>query len=56
MSELNQGKLLDWPSNNVPGFRGPLSVEQFSGGQSNPTFKLNSTSQRYVLRRKPRGP
>ncbi len=32
---------------------GPLSVEQFKGGQSNPTFKLTAGSQQYVLRTKP---
>ncbi|WP_109807506.1 phosphotransferase [Sphingosinithalassobacter portus] len=44
-----------WMGANVPGFRGPLSVEQFAGGQSNPTFKLTAPSGRYVMRRKPAG-
>jgi len=39
----------------VDGFEGPLRVEQFKGGQSNPTFKLNTPSKSYVLRRKPPG-
>ena len=39
----------------VEGFRGPLEVEQFRGGQSNPTFLLRTPAQRYVLRRKPPG-
>jgi aminoglycoside phosphotransferase (APT) family kinase protein len=39
----------------VEGFRGQLSVEQFKGGQSNPTFLLVASGQRYVLRRKPPG-
>jgi aminoglycoside phosphotransferase (APT) family kinase protein len=39
----------------VDGFSGPLSVEQFRGGQSNPTFLLASPSGRYVMRRKPPG-
>jgi len=39
----------------VRDFRGPLSVEQFKGGQSNPTFLLSTPGQRYVLRRKPPG-
>ena len=39
----------------VEGFRGPLSVEQFKGGQSNPTFLLRAANQNYVLRRKPPG-
>jgi len=39
----------------VEGYRGPLEVEQFKGGQSNPTFRLTTPSERYVLRRKPPG-
>ena len=45
-----------WLSDNAPGFRGPLTVEQFKGGQSNPTYRLTSPSGRYVLRKKPPGP
>jgi len=37
----------------VEGFSGPLSVEQFKGGQSNPTYLLRSADARYVLRAKP---
>ena len=39
----------------VEGYKGPLSVEQFKGGQSNPTYKLVTPSHAYVLRRKPPG-
>ena len=39
----------------VEDYRGPLEVEQFKGGQSNPTFRLTTPSERYVLRRKPPG-
>jgi aminoglycoside phosphotransferase (APT) family kinase protein len=39
----------------VPGFSGPLSVAQFKGGQSNPTYKLETPGRAYVLRRKPPG-
>jgi len=39
----------------VPSFRGPLSVRQFKGGQSNPTYFLQTPARRYVLRRKPPG-
>jgi aminoglycoside phosphotransferase (APT) family kinase protein len=39
----------------VPGFAGPLHVRQFKGGQSNPTYLLETPTQRYVLRRKPPG-
>ena len=37
----------------MPDFRGPLSVESFKGGQSNPTFKLNTPTRSYVMRSKP---
>lgn len=37
----------------LPGFKGPLRVEQFKGGQSNPTFKLIAASGHYVMRAKP---
>jgi aminoglycoside phosphotransferase (APT) family kinase protein len=39
----------------VGSYVGPLSVERFPGGQSNPTFKLITPGRRYVLRRKPPG-
>jgi aminoglycoside phosphotransferase (APT) family kinase protein len=39
----------------VPDFRGPLTVRQFKGGQSNPTYLLDASGRRYVLRRKPPG-
>ncbi len=39
----------------VESFRGPLTVQQFKGGQSNPTYLLTASSGRYVLRRKPPG-
>ena len=37
----------------LPGFRGPLVVEQFKGGQSNPTYKLLTPGRAYVMRSKP---
>ena len=40
---------------NVKGFRGPLDVKQFQGGQSNPTYHIRAGSGEYVLRRKPPG-
>src|ERR1700704_139751 len=39
----------------VPDFKGPLAVRQFKGGQSNPTYLLETPAHRYVLRRKPPG-
>ncbi len=42
-----------WLEQNLPGFAGPLTVESFKGGQSNPTYKLNTPTQCYVMRAKP---
>jgi aminoglycoside phosphotransferase (APT) family kinase protein len=39
----------------LPDFAGPLDVRQFKGGQSNPTYLLETPARRYVLRRKPPG-
>ena len=45
-----------WMRDHVAGFEGPLTVSQFKGGQSNPTYKLQAGNGRsYVLRRKPPG-
>ncbi len=44
-----------WMAANVPDFLGPMSVEQFAGGQSNPTFRLTTPKRSYVMRRKPPG-
>lgn len=48
-------RLEAWMLTNVRGFAPPLTVRQFKGGQSNPTYLLESPSGRYVLRRKPPG-
>jgi aminoglycoside phosphotransferase (APT) family kinase protein len=40
----------------IAGFRGPLTATKFKGGQSNPTYRIDAASGRYVLRRKPPGP
>ena len=42
-----------WMAANVEGFKGPLTAEQFKGGQSNPTFKLITPGRIYVMRSKP---
>jgi aminoglycoside phosphotransferase (APT) family kinase protein len=44
-----------WMAKHVEGYAGPVSVEQFKGGQSNPTYKLVTPTRSYVLRRKPPG-
>ncbi len=42
-----------WLERHLPGYAGPLEVEMFKGGQSNPTFKLITPQTRYVMRAKP---
>ena len=42
-----------WLEKHLDGFKGPLTVEMFKGGQSNPTYKLVTPSQSYVMRAKP---
>ncbi|WP_176598984.1 MULTISPECIES: phosphotransferase [Sphingobium] len=52
---FDEQALASWMEANIAGFAGPISVEQFKGGQSNPTYKIRSSSGTYVLRRKPPG-
>ena len=54
--ELDTARLGAWLRANVEGFTTLTGVEQFKGGQSNPTYKLLTPDRRYVLRRKPPGP
>lgn len=44
-----------WLKVNVEGYAGPLTINQFKGGQSNPTYQLVTPSRKYVLRKKPGG-
>lgn len=48
-------RLARYLAGHLDGYRGPLTVRQFRGGQSNPTYLLETPSRRYVLRRKPPG-
>ncbi|WP_077037352.1 phosphotransferase [Pelomonas sp. KK5] len=50
---LDSEALAAWLTRYVDGFRGPLTIEQFKGGQSNPTYKLTAASGTYVMRSKP---
>ncbi|MBH1965499.1 MAG: phosphotransferase [Comamonadaceae bacterium] len=42
-----------WLALNLEGFSGPLTIEKFQGGQSNPTYKLITPQKSYVMRSKP---
>ena len=52
---VDAGALEGWLTANVPDYAGPLTIDQFNGGQSNPTYRLTTPGARYVLRRKPPG-
>ena len=52
---FDAGRLEMWMAEHIAGFRGPVAVDQFAGGQSNPTYLVESPDRRYVLRRKPPG-
>ncbi|MCF3933078.1 phosphotransferase family protein [Acuticoccus sp. M5D2P5] len=54
-ADLDLGAMDAWLRRNVAGYRGPLSAQKFAGGQSNPTFRLDTPERSYVLRRKPPG-
>jgi aminoglycoside phosphotransferase (APT) family kinase protein len=54
--DLPLDRLKGWLREHVPGFRGAVTAERFAGGQSNPTYRLDSGAGSYVLRRKPPGP
>ena len=53
--KFDEASLERWMQDHVEGFSGPLSVNQFKGGQSNPTYRLDTPTRSYVLRRKPFG-
>jgi aminoglycoside phosphotransferase (APT) family kinase protein len=50
---FDAGALAAHLQQHLPGFRGPLEVQQFQGGQSNPTYLLKSSTAQYVMRSKP---
>ncbi|AOF85216.1 aminoglycoside phosphotransferase [Hydrogenophaga sp. RAC07] len=50
---FDETALDSWLQARLPGFEGPLTVEMFKGGQSNPTYKLITPQRAYVMRAKP---
>jgi aminoglycoside phosphotransferase (APT) family kinase protein len=50
---FDAASLESYLSQHLSGFRGPLQIEQFKGGQSNPTYKLVTANAAYVMRTKP---
>jgi aminoglycoside phosphotransferase (APT) family kinase protein len=52
---FDEARLSQWMETNVADYKGPLTVTQFKGGQSNPSYRLDTPGQAYVMRRKPFG-
>lgn len=52
---FDEAALARYLAAHLPGFGGALTVRQFQGGQSNPTFQLQAGDHAYVLRKKPPG-
>jgi aminoglycoside phosphotransferase (APT) family kinase protein len=52
---FDAARLATYLRTRLPDFAGPLAVRQFKGGQSNPTYLIETPTRRYVLRRKPPG-
>ena len=52
---VDEASLAKWMAAHVEGYAGPLTVSQFKGGQSNPTYRLDTPKTSYVMRRKPFG-
>ena len=52
---IDEISLDGWMREHVEGYQGPLTVLQFKGGQSNPTYRLDTPGRSYVMRRRPFG-
>ncbi|MBX9747413.1 MAG: phosphotransferase family protein, partial [Hyphomonadaceae bacterium] len=46
---LDEAALDAWMRANVEGYAGPLTINQFKGGQSNPTYQVVTPTAKYVL-------
>jgi len=53
--QLDESALLPYLKAHIPGFAGDCRIQQFLGGQSNPTYLIEDPSGSYVLRKKPPG-
>jgi aminoglycoside phosphotransferase (APT) family kinase protein len=53
---MAEADLNTWMQAHVPGFAGPLTLHRLSGGQSNPTWRVQTPSRAFVLRQRPLGP
>lgn len=53
--DFDVARLESWLKSHVPHICGPISISRFPGGQSNPTYRIQTPTANYVLRRKPFG-
>src|ERR1700753_1328725 len=53
--KFDAGGLEAYLREHLRGVEDPLTLSQFKGGQSNPTYLVETPLRRYVLRRKPPG-
>src|SRR5687767_6504898 len=53
--EIDREALERYLLDHLHGYRGPLEIRQFEGGQSNPTYLLHTSDRDFVLRKKPPG-
>ncbi len=52
---IDAGAVQTWMAGHTPGFTGPVTLSKFKGGQSNPTYRVDTPDRSYVLRRQPFG-
>jgi len=52
---IDAERLKAWIAGRLPGFEGEIGIAKFKGGQSNPTYRIDTAKGAYVLRRKPPG-
>jgi aminoglycoside phosphotransferase (APT) family kinase protein len=53
---IDEVKLTRYLEDEISGFEGPIEIQQFASGRSNPTYSIKAQSGIYVLRRQPFGP
>ncbi len=53
--KLDEARLEEWLTATMDEFEGPMQVQQFQRGASNPNFLITANGRRYVLRKKPPG-
>jgi len=52
---IDAGAVGRWMKGHMPGLEGPVALSKFKGGQSNPTYRVDTPGKSYVLRRQPFG-